>query len=57
MSYKKMSFGCLKVGINDYRIPVAIPKDPTLDGDIFEFTSGYSLYFGRAEHMQLKSLG
>lgn len=51
MGYKKMSFGCLKVGLNDYNIPVAIPQDPTLDGDIFEFASGYSLYFGHAEHL------
>lgn len=50
MGYKKMSFGCLKVGIPDYKIPVVIPQNPTLDGDIFEFNSNNSLFFGTSKY-------
>lgn len=50
MGYKKMSFGCLKVGIPDYKIPVVIPQNPTLDGDIFEFNSDCSLFFDATEY-------
>lgn len=50
MGYRKMSFGCLKVGMSDYNIPVVIPQNPTLDGDIFEFNSKYSLFFGTTKY-------
>lgn len=54
MGYRKMSFGCLKVGMSDYNIPIVIPQNPTLDGDIFEFNSKYSLFFGTTEYPEGK---
>ena len=39
---QKMNFAWLKVGIDDYTLPIAIPQNPTYNGDILKFVSGIS---------------